>query len=110
MSDKTKTQCGGTLMVTVYHNGQPVKMWPVDARFALSLPGGEYSTTDTNPVAKHEATTEQTASLAGLVTDPDEVTVGQLRDALRQADVVFRGNASKADLITQWNAFVTSKD
>ena len=92
-------------MVTLFHKGKPVKMWPVDARYALSL-GGEYST---HPTKVEEAApaqpevAETPATLQGVVEDPDAVTMEQLREALRAAGESFRGNASKADLISQWN-------
>ena len=99
-----------THMVTLFHKGKPVKMWPVDARYALSL-GGEYSThpTKVEEVAPVQPqVTESPAMLQGVIEDPDAVTMDQLRDALCAAGESFRGNASKADLITQWNALAST--
>ena len=99
-----------THMVTLFHKGKPVKMWPVDARYALSL-GGEYTTSPTKveEVAPEQPeVTETPAALQGVVEDPDSVTMDQLREALRASGESFRGNASKADLITQWNALASA--
>lgn len=106
----TTHKAGSPQRVTVYHNGKPVQMWPVDARYALSFPK-EYSLTpdvkdpeDTPATTVQDAEPSGTPALQGVVEDPDSVTMDQLREALRNAGESFRGNSSKADLIAQWNA------
>ena len=100
--------------VAVYDkDGTEYHMFPVDAREAVKL-----GYTTTKPGADDEEQDENSAEISYKDEDgkylalPDvpEVTKAIITEALKDAGESFRGNASRADLLKQWNAFVEAQD
>lgn len=101
--------------VTVYDpEGNEYHMFPVDAReavkfgYTMTKPNGDDEEPDENGEGQTSFKDEDGKYLA--LADIPEVTKAVITEALKDAGESFRGNASRADLLKQWNAFVEAQD